>query len=130
MAIKDIERRRKLRRMIYSLPSLVLLLVLTLLLAKGAIGMLRKQQVSAQYSKELNIEAVALSSREVELTAQIEGLQTEAGIKNEIRERFSVTEEGEHVAIIVDDSNATSSKEGLDRSWYAKVWHAIIPFYE
>ena len=47
-------------------------------------------------------------------------------LKEEIRERFNVTEEGESMAIIVEDNRRSSSTDDLGQSWYKRLWAVII----
>ena len=98
--MRELQRKQKLRRILYSFPSLIILLVITFFLAKGAIGVIGKSLESYQRSKNLEEKAEALAVREQELKEGIARLQTEEGVKNEIKERFSVTQEGEYVAVL------------------------------
>lgn len=124
--MRELQRKQKLRRILYSFPSLIILLVITFFLAKGAIGVIGKSLESYQRSKNLEEKAEALAVREQELKEGIARLQTEEGVKNEIKERFSVTQEGEYVAVLVDDRRLASSTDGSDLSWYKKLWIAIM----
>ena len=128
--MRELQSKQRLKRALYSAPSLILLSLLALVLVKGAIGVMEKDHFSAERSEALEVELLVLTAREQELEGEIESLETEEGIKEEIRERFSVTEEGEHLAIIVDDKRVASSTNQSKRSWYKRLWAAIIPFYE
>lgn len=110
----------------YSIPSLIILFIITFLLVKGTIGVMNKERESSRISKNLEEKAKTLSLREQELKENIARIQTEEGIKNEIKERFSVTQEGEHVAVIVDERNSSTSMDNLTLPWYRRFWNAII----
>ncbi len=110
----------------YSLPSLAILLVLSFLLAKGAVKMVEKERESSKLSGNLEAKAAALVLREQALNSSIAHLQTEEGIKDEIKKKFSVTQEGEYVAVIIDDSAAASSTDPSLLPWYKKLWVAIM----
>ncbi len=124
--MKELQRKQKVRRAIYSFPSLIILFIVTFFLAKGAIGVIGKSIESSNRSKNLEEKAQALSVREQELKEGIARLQTEEGIKDEIKERFSVTQEGEYVAVLVDDRRSASSTDGEGLPWYKRFWIAII----
>lgn len=124
--MRELQNRRRNRRLIYSLPSLVFLILITFVLVKGAFGVLGKGRESSEITRNLEEKAAALALREMELREDITWLETEKGIREEIRDKFSVTEEGEFVAVIVDERRATSSDELGHLPWYKRFWLAII----
>ena len=126
--MKELQQRQRMRRIIYSIPTLLILALFAAFMTKGAVGVIQKDRESSSMLSELQDKAAALVSREGELKAGIADLHTEKGIKDEIRERFGMIQDGEHIAIIVDEKNsATSSNDSL-LPWYQKVWHVIINF--
>ena len=124
--MRELHKRRRSGRFIYSLPFLVLLFIITFILAKGAIGVLGKGRESVEMTRNLKEKAASLAMREMELKEDIARLETEEGLREEIRDKFSVTEEGEFVAVIVDERRATSSDGVGDLPWYKRLWTAII----
>lgn len=113
------------KSLLYSWPSIFLVLVITFFLAKGASGVMVKERQSAGRVETLESEAAKLEGREAELKNSIERLSTDEGIMEEIRQKFSVTKEGEYVAIIVDERARATSTDEL-KTWYQKLWSAII----
>src|SRR3989344_1787768 len=107
----ELKQRRVLRGRFYSIPSIAVLLLLAILLVRGAVKIVDKERESTRLKEELEAKALSMTDRKGELEANIASLHTEEGIKNEIREKFSVTEEGESVALIVDDRRATSTAD-------------------
>ena len=124
--MRELQRKQKMRQRLYSLPSLIGLFIIAVLLAKGAVGVINKERESALRSRELEEKATTLVQREEELKEGIARLETEEGIQEEIKERFSVIQEGEFVAVIVDDRRATSSDDDSGKAWYKKLWSAIM----
>ena len=124
--MKELQKRQRIKRIVYSVPSLFLLSVVSFFLARGALRVLDKANESSRLSKDLEAQAVILTLREQELNEDIRRLQTEEGVKEEIKERFSVTQEGEHVAVVVDERRAASSTEEGKLSWYKRFWIAIM----
>lgn len=114
------------RRVMYSIPSLFLLALVTFLLAKGALNIFLKERESAKTVRELEMKAALGESREIELQDYIERLKTEEGIIDEIKNKFSVVREGEHVAVIIDAHEAQASTSITKIPWYKKLWNAII----
>ena len=124
--MRELQRKQKMRQRLYSLPSLIGLFIIAVLLAKGAVGVINKERESVLRSRELEEKATTLVQREEELKEGIARLETEEGIQEEIKERFSVIQEGEFVAVIVDDRRATSSEDDSGKAWYKKLWSAIM----
>lgn len=124
--MRELQRKQKLRQRLYSIPSLIGLFIIAILLTKGAVGVINKERESASRLKDLEEKAAALVVREGELKDGIARLKTEEGIEDEIKEKFSVTQEGEFVAVIVDDRNASSSDDDGGKTWYKKLWNVII----
>ncbi len=89
-----------------------------------------KEIESRNDSKNLERKAKAMVIRESEIRENIRRLETEEGIKDEIRKKFNVTQEGEFVAIIVDDRRASTSTDSSNLPWYKKFLDAIMSFYE
>jgi cell division protein FtsB len=110
----------------YSIPTLVLLGLAAFFLTRGAIRVLEKERESAELTRNLEEKAAVLSSREAELGREISRLKTEEGIKDEIKERFNVTEDGEYVAVIVDEKYQATSTPPARPPWYKRFWNAII----
>lgn len=124
--MRELERRQKLRKRLYSLPSLAGLAVLTFFLGKAAYSGFLKFEESSHYRANLEAQVVKLTEREASLSRNIEKLQTEEGLKHEIKEKFSVSEEGEYMAVIVDARNIPTTTEEESKSWFARWWDAII----
>lgn len=124
--MRELQRKQKIKRVIYSIPSLIILLVVAFFLVRGATAVINKERESSARSKDLKEKMITLTAREQELKEGISRLQTEEGIKNEIKERFSVTQEGEYVAVIVDDRRVSSSTDGSAMPWYKRFWIVIM----
>jgi len=123
--MKELQRKQKTRRILYSIPSLLILFIIATLLAKGAMEIIIKERESRERLTALKEKASALVLREQELSDGIARLQTEKGIKDEIKDRFSVIQEGEHVAIIVDERRSATSTEDSELPWYKKLWAVL-----
>jgi cell division protein FtsB len=90
------------------------------------VGVLEKERESAELARALEEKAVALALREAELNRNIARLETEEGIREEIKERYSVTEEGEYVAVIVDEKRQATSTVPARLPWYQRLWDVIM----
>lgn len=124
--VKELQRRQYLKRVLYSYPSLALLTVLTFFIVKGAFGIVMIERDSAGRVGELEEQSAALNLREDKLEEEIARLQSEEGIVEAIKDKFSVTREGEYVAIIVDERTKATTTDELSQIWYERLWNAII----
>lgn len=124
--VKELENRQKLRRIIYSWPSLVLIAFVTVFLAKGAVGILSIERESARKVRVLEGQNQALALRETELVDEIARLETDEGKVEAIKEKFSAVREGEYVAIIVDERQKATSTDKEKEPWYKEFWNAIM----
>jgi len=124
--VKELEHRQRVKRAVYSWPSLIVLTLLTLLLVKGAASILTIERDSAERVRALETESEALVYRENELRSQIDRLKTDEGIIEAIKDKFSATREGEYMAIIVDERRKATTTEEKEVTWYKKWWNAII----
>ena len=128
--MREFQRKQKIRRIVYSAPSLIVLTIIVLLLAKGAVKIVDKERESSERARDLEEKTSVLILREQELREGIARLKTEEGIKDEIKGKFSVTQEGEYVAIIVDERRLSTSTDSSTSPWYRKFWDAIMSLYD
>ena len=124
--MKEFNIKRKDRSPIYSWFSIVILLFLAFFLTKGAIGMVAKERESAKRMDETLERVKELETRETELKSSIELISTTEGLEREIREKFGVTREGEHLALVVDPQPAATSTDDTKRPWYKRLLDAIM----
>ncbi len=124
--MKELQRKQKIRRNLYSTPSLIILFVITIFIFKGAVKIVNKERESSSRLGNLEEQVASMKLREEELKGGIAHLETEEGIKDEIRERFSVISAGEEVAVIVDEKRVATSTDTSGWPWYKRFWNAII----
>ncbi len=81
---------------------LVALALVVVLLGRAAFAMLAKQRAAVRTTVEEQRELSELREREAYLAAEIAWLETERGAEEEIRTKFRVAKEGEHLIVLVD----------------------------
>lgn len=124
--MRELQRKQTIKRRLYSTPVLLALALVTLLLVKGAYGVIEKERTSSIAVKDLAAKVGTLSAQEIELKSEITRLNTEAGLAEAIKEKFNVSAVGEHVAVIVDPHPVATSTASSSSSWYKRFWDAII----
>jgi len=123
--MKELQNKQKFRRVIYSTPSLLIIFILVLIFGRGVWGAINKQRASSEKRDEIEMKITSLEAREVELRANITKLGTEEGIKEEIKSKFNVSEEGENFIVIVDPVETDVATTTIPRPWYDKWWNGL-----
>jgi cell division protein FtsB len=124
--MRELQEKQKIKQRLYSTPVVVALLLLTVVLVRGAYAVVMKDRESIAGMDTLQAKVVDLSNKEFELKSQIASLNTEAGIDEAIKEKFNVAAPGEHVAFIVDPAAASTTSTTTPQVWYKRMWDAII----
>jgi cell division protein FtsB len=123
--MRELQQKQKIKHQMYSIPALLGLLLVTILIVKGTVGVLEKEQESAADVQALKAKLGDLSNEQTNMKTDIASLNTEAGIDEEIKEKFNVSEPGEHVAILLDPTNSTTSLP-VAPAWYKRMWNDIL----
>ncbi len=117
--MREFHEKRRLRRIVYSRLSLVILVVFIGIALKGAWGMYQKYHETVLNRRDAERHVADVSTREEFLQSEIERLKSGGGLDQEIREKFNVKKEGEEVVVIVDDKN---SETEMSRASVASLW--------
>ncbi len=129
--MKVFERKRKLRKSIYSRPSIILLFLVTVFLATGLPGWYEKYSESAENRAQAERALAKLSEREIRLTEEIKALQTERGIEEEIRKKYGYAKEGEREIIVIDDTvPSDNAPEFEEPNIFQRLWTSVVSIFE
>ena len=118
--MRDFERKRKIRKVLYSKGVLVVVFVLLVLISKATWGLYAKERESRNGLDRIEQELSALTSREERLQNDIARLQTPEGIEFEIREQFQVAKSGEKMVVLVQEQKSTAEQKIEERSLISK----------
>ncbi len=106
----QLEQKRRIKKMVYSKISIVLLLAICFFLAKGLVGVHDKARESMDRRNLSAGRLNQLNSREEQLKKEIQRLESRVGLEEELRNRYSLSKEGEKMIVIVDKSDKKTSK--------------------
>ena len=106
--MREFEQRKKVRQIIYSRLSLLLLGVLVLVFAKASVGAYQKYHLSDRAYQEVAREQSELSARKDRLESDIARLKTAEGVEADIRSKFGMVKAGEHMLVLVDRGSTSS----------------------
>ncbi len=104
--MKNFKERHRARRLFFSFPVLVLLILLSAFFLKGALGAYEKYLASVSIWQKTHSELESLKERERALQAEVDVLKTERGVEAGLRSKFQISKPGENLIIIVDGEEA------------------------
>ncbi len=101
----DFHEKRKIRRILYSKISILVVFVLAILLSTAVY---ERYTVSREMKERLDVkqaELHAIEERAQAIEAKVEYLKDERGVEEELRNRFDVAKKGEQVVILLEDES-------------------------
>jgi cell division protein FtsB len=119
--------RRKLRRVLYSKPAVVVLLLIAVFLGNAAYNAWDKASIAKNKRMEVAAELGVLQAREAMLRERIAYLETDKGKEEELRKQFDVGKDGEYAIVVVEkeanvplDANRDTEKSFFERilDWF------------
>jgi cell division protein FtsB len=117
------QERKKLRKILYSKASLIALGILLFFVASGAWNIYQKAVIARSERDRAERALVDLQVRTAELTASLARLQSDQGVEEDVRQKFTVAKPGEDVVVVVDDTSKKSenSQAGQTKSLWARI---------
>lgn len=123
----DFQQKRKVRSLLYSKITIVILGLVVLLFMHSTWSVYNKKVNSEETRIATEQRVMELRNRDNDLQNKIARLDTDSGIEAEIRSKFSVAKEDEVVVVIVaeegEKSTSTIEKTGFwqkMRSWFGE----------
>lgn len=121
------QERKKIRKIMYSKVSLLILFVILLVVGKGAWNVHKKAEI-ARSERDIALRYITqLETRNSEVRASLEHFKSDSGIEEEVRQKFDVALSGEEIIKIVDDD----VKKGKNSEVVNKksLWQHIVDFF-
>lgn len=108
----------------------MLLLLIFGVLVNSTRKVYNKRQEAMQALTRMESELKELENRQETLTASLQRLQTEEGVKFEMRKKLNVAEAGESVAIIVEEEIVPPAPETKVSGWqkFKGFWTKLFSF--
>ncbi|MFA6797232.1 MAG: septum formation initiator family protein [Candidatus Paceibacterota bacterium] len=122
----DYQQKKRIRKIIYSKVTLVVLFILIIILAKANYGIYKKEVVSRENYNIVKEDFDSLKERRAVLKSEIERLKTEEGVEEEIRSKFDVSRPGEIVVNVIDGVNGISTK---NEEKEISLWNKLINLF-
>lgn len=122
--MREFSQKRKMWKKIYSIPVLILLLVVLFFVLKGTWIIFMKSSYSHKQKIAVEAELIALQERKNSIEKKIQRLNTETGVEEEIRSKYDVAKEGEKLIVIVDEEEKnvdTNENKGLVNKFFTTI---------
>jgi cell division protein FtsB len=119
--MQKFQAKRRFRKVIYSVPTLFLLLAAVLFLAYAVWGSYQKYQLSMTVLNEAERERDSVGARRATLEASIAKLSTDRGVEENLRENFQVAKPGEQVVVLLESTTTAATSTPVAKPWW-KFW--------
>ena len=106
--------------------GVLLLLVVTVVLARAAWGMYGKMTEAAQAKEEANAELARVEAQQRGVTTTLSEISSTRGEEAQIRARFGVAKPGEGEIDVIRDTKASTTDSELKESWWTSLFHTLF----
>lgn len=121
------QERKKIRKILYSKTSLFILAVFLFVVSNGAWRIYQKAAI-ARTERDRAAQSLAdLQARTTELQTSLARIQSQRGVEEDVRKKYTVARPGEDVVVVVDDSAKKS--ENSEASSTPSIWARITSFF-
>lgn len=124
--MKEFQDKRKLRRVLHSVPFLVLLFAATVFFTISGIRLYGRHRIAYSKNKEIKADLAEIEARKEDVEAGVARLKSQAGIDEEIRSKLSMGKPGEKIMVIVDKKDKNNKVETTDESgFFSDLWGKV-----
>ena len=121
MLFMALRARQKLwHRIAFSWITIALLFIFVVVLARGVLYMYKKNSQTVVQVTRVQKELQKLEAREASLRKDLEHIKTSQGIEEELRKKFDVARDGEHLLVIFDKEVEPEDAQKAT-SWTQKI---------
>ena len=123
----EYQRKQRVRNILYSKASIIVLAILFVWFTKGVWGMYGRMQVSAEARDNAGRELYNLTGRKENVSKEIQRLKTKEGMETEIRSKFNVAMPGEEVLILIKGEEVPQQVE--EEGFFESVFNKTKAFF-
>ena len=117
----DFHQKSKIRGVMYHKVTLGILAVITLVMLHSTWSVYQKK-VESEGLKQISLQNVKeLEERNAALVAKIGRIDTQPGLEEEIRSKFSVAKDNENVVVIIPNQSEKASTTPKSVNFWAKI---------
>lgn len=122
--VRDLQDRKRFRRILGSPITGVILFVVVAMLAKSDYNIYKTNQIARINREESDRRLLLLQEKHDRLSLELQKLKTARGIEEELRNKFQVTKSGEEVLVVLDEDIPKPPIEA-DKGY----WQKFIDFF-
>ncbi len=119
--MKEFERKKKVKKIMYSRTVIFLLFLLFIFLLHATYGVYKKEKLTRINLAQIELERSSLDIRYQKLEKSVAYLQTDEGVESEIRNKFRAVKPGEQVAVIINNEIKKEKIIQKDQSLWMKI---------
>ncbi len=121
--MREFQEKRKIRKKIYSPYSLGALLLVMAFLGKATWNVYLKYDSSLEKKDRTAAEFQTMEDRHSALEASVARLKTTEGVEEEIREKYRMAKDGEHLLVIVDQEKPMVVPP--EKTFFQSMWQKV-----
>lgn len=126
--MREFTSKRKGRRLLYSWPVIIIMLIILLFLGKANWDMYERVEESKQKRELVLGKLDELNDQKERIEGELLQLNSKVGVEGELRERFSLVKENENVIVIVDEKTSTTT--GTTNQVKQNFWEKIKSIFK
>ncbi len=101
--MRSFQEKRRFKRLAYSKPSIVVLIIITIIVGRSVFSLISKNFKSASARNTAVRELRELEERKTAREADLARLSTERGLEEEFRTKYNLAKPGESALIIIEE---------------------------
>ncbi len=118
-------RQKMWHKIAFSWVTILSLVFVVFILTKGVFGMYQKNVRASERAQDALTELAKVEKREASLNKNLGHIKTSRGVEEELRRKFDVAREGEHLLVIIDKEIEPENKKDTD-SWFGGLWRKLV----
>ncbi len=120
--MREFQDKKKNRKRLYSIWSLLALLVVLVFFGKGVVSAYEKERSTKEELNRLAAQKADIESRYDNISKEIDTLKTSEGMESAIRQKFDVAKKGEGVIVVVDKTIEMPVEK---KGFIQRVWDSV-----
>ena len=121
--------RPRWKQIVGSPVSLIVLLVILVALIRATWSVHEKSAASIAKLAQAQAELIKLQARDADLSRKVAYLSTNEGVQSEMRSKYHAVNDGESVAVILDDSQTAAAVNTASTTPSVGWWGRVLQFF-
>lgn len=123
----EFQEKLEFKKKLYSKVTLLILIVATCFVLVRLFVFYKKQDLARENLSKTASVLESLRARESSLSAEIEKMNTQAGLEEEIREKYGLIKPNEEVIMVVDNND---NEEKPSTTPTPSIWQKLVKYFK